>query len=381
MVPNEIGVYVHWPFCTRLCPYCDFNIYKNNPDIGDALAQAIVEDLEKWREMSGPRDLLSLHYGGGTPSLMSAAQLSTVLEKAKQLWSPRTDIEIAMEANPGDVTKDNLEIWRNVGIERVSIGVQSFDDKVLKFLGRNHDSDAALSALQRAVDFTPRVSADLIYGWAGQSADHWRKELQTVVETGVTHISAYQLTIEEKTAFAKAEQRGEARAVDVDTSADLFESAGTRLKRAGYERYEVSNFAKTAADRSRHNLIYWRGGDYVGVGPGAHGRLTSVEGRIATVAEKNPRAYIDHISRNVPVIVKERMSPAAQAEEYVLMGLRIHDGISLDRFKRISGHELSASSYQHLIDDGLLTLDGGRLSATDQGRLVLDTVSHILLTN
>ncbi|NNC35969.1 MAG: radical SAM family heme chaperone HemW [Hyphomonadaceae bacterium] len=378
---NElIGVYVHWPFCTRLCPYCDFNIYKNKPDLAFELTQAIVDDLRTWREASGSRTLASIHFGGGTPSLMSIDHLRAIIEEVQTLWDPNVDLEIALEANPDDISREKLSQWKSVGIERLSIGAQSFDDDVLKFLGRNHNSKSARRALEMAVDMIPRVSTDLIYGWLGQTTDHWRRELEQVLAIEPGHISTYQLTIEDKTAFARAEQRGDARVVDTDKSADLFDLVGNVLGEVGYDRYEVSNFAKTAKDQSRHNKLYWQGEDYVGVGPGAHGRLTGAGQRTATIATLKPQDYMEGgASFTSPVTTRELMSCEARAEEYVLMGLRISEGISLSKFRALSGCELPEEVVDQLVRDGLLMQNGDKLMATEQGRLVLDSVSHTLL--
>lgn len=371
---------MHWPFCTRLCPYCDFNIYKNKPKLASQLSEAICDDLVSWREASGPRSLVSLHFGGGTPSLMKPEHMRAIIETVRELWSPQDDMEIGLEANPGDVTTETLLQWRALGIERLSIGVQSFDDRVLQFLGRNHDSATAIGALKAAVDIMPRVSADLIYGWAGQSLDHWKDELKTALSFETEHISAYQLTIEEKTAFARAERRGEARAVDSDTSADLFEYVGEVLGGVGYHRYEISNFAKTQQDQSRHNKLYWQGQDYVGVGPGAHGRLTVDGVKTATVTTLKPQDYIDLGNAfGSSLTSREIMGNMARAEEYVLMGLRISEGISTNGFRELSGHALSLETIAHLTQDGLIIHDGDRITATQSGRLVLDSVSHALL--
>jgi len=378
--PDEIGVYVHWPFCTRICPYCDFNVYKNKAALGDQLTSAIVNDLSKWRKASGPRKLVSLHFGGGTPSLMSKAQLEDVIKQTKAQWTSGANLEIALEANPGDISEQKFEMWRSVGIERLSIGIQSFDDDVLTFLGRNHDAQTARTALKLAIENMPRVSADIIYGWVGQTKDHLQQELQTALEFGVGHLSAYQLTIEEKTAFAKSEKRGEARAVDVETSANLFELVSAELNNAGFARYEISNFARSPKDRSAHNMIYWNGGDYVGVGPGAHGRLTTGGIRLATLAEKQPRTYIEANAQEVGLIPGTEMNAQDWAEEYVLMGLRIRSGISLARYKEIAATSLDKTIYLPLVKDGLLGLENDRLYATDKGRLVLDAISHELLS-
>lgn len=381
MDSDVIGVYVHWPFCTRLCPYCDFNIYKDKPEMADELTRAILTDLQSWREASGVRALSSLHFGGGTPSLMQSNHMAAIIEKVQNLWSPRAAMEIALEANPGDISRKSLAGWSAAGIERLSIGVQSFDDKVLQFLGRNHDSVTARNALELAVEVMPRVSADMIYGWVGQTPSHWDSELETALAYGPGHISAYQLTIEEKTAFARAERRGDARAVDTDTSADLFELAGRTLEDAGFDRYEVSNFAKTTADQSRHNKLYWQGADYVGVGPGAHGRLTVGGQRIATVSALKPQDYFEQgASYTSPMTSRENMESAACAEEYLLMGLRITEGISLSRFHALSDLRLSTQAIDGLIEDGLLIQKGDRICSSNQGRLVLDAVSHALLS-
>jgi oxygen-independent coproporphyrinogen-3 oxidase len=359
-----------------LCPYCDFNIYKDKPELAADLTEAILKDLESWREASGPRSLASLHFGGGTPSLMQHRHMAAIIQKVQTLWTPQGNMEVALEANPGDISTESLASWKAVGIERLSIGVQSFDDEVLQFLGRNHDSETARRALELAVASMPFVSADMIYGWVGQASKHWQQELDTVLTFAPGHISAYQLTIEEKTAFAMAERRGQARAVDTDMSADLFELAGRVLGEAGYDRYEVSNFAKTRADQSRHNKLYWQGEDYVGVGPGAHGRLTVNTQRMATVSALKPRDYIDQgASYKSTLTAHENMESSARAEEYVLMGLRVSEGISLARFHTLAGFELSHEVMTPLVTDGLLIHKGDRLWASEQGRLVF----HALL--
>jgi len=375
-----IGVYVHWPFCTRLCPYCDFNIYKDKPEMASDLMDAILADLISWREASGPRNLASIHFGGGTPSLMPPSHMEAIAEKSKSLWLPQSNLEIALEANPGDITHASLKAWRAAGIERLSIGIQSFDDEVLNFLGRNHDSATARKALEMAIEIMPRVSADLIYGWVGQSQTHWQGELTQVLSYEPGHISAYQLTIEEKTAFAKAERRGEARAVDGDTSADLFELVGEVLRGSDYDRYEVSNFAKTQNDQSRHNKLYWQGEDYVGVGPGAHGRLTVDGKRTATVTALKPADYIHGgASFGSPQTTRESMDSNARAEEYVLMGLRVSEGISINRYEELSGRVFDHDVFTALVEQGLLMIKGDRLMSSEKGRLVLDAISHELL--
>jgi len=378
---DKIGLYIHWPYCARICPYCDFNIYKNKPAREDELVDAILTDMTYWRAQSRPRHLASAHFGGGTPSLLSSDNMGRIIQHACALWEPQADLEIGLEANPNDITKARLEVWRAAGIERLSIGVQSFDDDVLKFLGRDHSGAQAQSALRAAAQIMPRVSADLIYGWAGQSLTHWRHELSTALNAQITHISAYQLTIEDSTAFARAEARGQARAVDGDTSADLYELGLELLGGAGFDQYEISNFAKTDTARSQHNLLYWQGEDYIGVGPGAHGRLTRDDKRLATIAALKPDDYIMAVnSTGNGVNEAEPLTPESRAQEYLLMGLRISKGINLRRYEQMCGKALPQEVISHYAALGLLTHTKDRLAATPAGRLVLDKLSHELLS-
>ncbi|MEE9273475.1 MAG: radical SAM family heme chaperone HemW [Robiginitomaculum sp.] len=377
---QKIGLYIHWPYCTRICPYCDFNIYKNKPDMEQNLISAILADMKYWRGQSGPRRLASIHFGGGTPSLMHPENVQIIIERAKNLWATDSDLEVGMEANPNDISKSILKAWRGAGVERVSIGVQSFSDKALNFLGRDHDKKQAKAALYEAAQIMPRVSADLIYGWVGQDIAIWDKDLRQTLGLGVGHISAYQLTIEARTAFAKAQARGEGRVVDTDTSADLYEHGLQVIKQCGFSQYEVSNYAKTKTDRSRHNLLYWQGEDYIGVGPGAHGRLTSNMRRKANICTKRPNDYREHVEKYGHGSHEiENLSRSDWAQEYVLMGLRINEGISLARYIEISGHALNPQAIKHYVSTGLLAVKQGRLFATDHGRLVLDSLSHELL--
>ncbi|PHR92993.1 MAG: coproporphyrinogen III oxidase [Robiginitomaculum sp.] len=384
MIGHTIGLYVHWPYCTRLCPYCDFNIYKNKPETEEALIAAIVQDMTHWRTLSGPRQLQSIHFGGGTPSLISARNLARLIEQAMTLWSPVSGLEIGLEANPNTISAPALAGWRAAGVERLSIGVQSFDGQVLKFLGRDHDGAQAQAALERAVKTMPRVSADLIYGWVlkegRQSLDGWQSDLNTALHTGVTHISAYQLTIEAGTAFGRSESRGDTKAVDPDQSADLYELGLEVLGGAGFSQYEVSNFAQTRSAQSRHNLLYWQGDDYIGVGPGAHGRLTVNGTRTATICALKPNAYIDHVAATgTGTVEKDILSGEAWAQEYLLMGLRISQGISLSRYAELSGQPLNTQLIKDYVDAKLLLQKNDHIATTPAGRLVLDRLSHELL--
>ena len=374
---SQLAVYIHWPYCARICPYCDFNVYKQKRD--EALLGSILTDLKTWRARSGPREILSIHFGGGTPSLMSADDIRVVIKSFDDLWGIGEGVEIAIEANPGDADEARWHSYRAAGINRLSLGVQSFDDSVLKRLGRDHDGAGAQVALALAKDIFPSVSADMIFGHAGQTGVHLNDELTALLSFAPHHISAYQLTIEEGTAFAKAEARGEVRAVDGDASADLYEAVCARLGAAGYNAYEVSNHAKEG-HRSKHNLAYWQGLDYVGVGPGAHGRLTVDGTRYATIAALRPRDYRVRVAETGwGVEMNEALSPEDRASEYLMMGLRIQEGISLETFGRFSGSPLSQTPIKELEALGLVVCNDGRLSATPSGRLVLNTVSARLL--
>ena len=377
---DNMGLYIHWPYCARICPYCDFNIYKNRDDTQEALVSSMLADMEHWRPMSGPRDLVSIHFGGGTPSLLSPLNIQKFIEKAKSLWAATDSLEIGLEANPKDVNKQSLSAWYGAGIERLSIGVQSFNDEALQFLGRDHDGKMARRALEMSADVMPRVSADLIYGWKGGEPEVLQKDLQIAIASNVSHISTYQLTIEQKTAFGQAEKRGIQKAVNEDASADLFEQAIATLLAQGFDQYEVSNFSKGEGARSRHNLLYWQGGDYAGIGPGAHGRLTVGDARTATIAALKPKDYSARVLEHGQGIAeREVLSAEGWADEYILMGMRISEGISLSRYKQISGHDLEPEKIKQYVDTGLLVQQGDRLSATSKGRLVLDTLCHELL--
>jgi oxygen-independent coproporphyrinogen-3 oxidase len=373
-----LAVYIHWPYCARICPYCDFNVYKSRGQ-DDGLLQAILKDLQWWRAESGERDITSIHFGGGTPSLLPPQNIERLINKVDVLWGIRKDTEIALEANPNDADEAKWKEYRSAGLTRLSLGLQTFNDGALKLLGRDHNANQALSALHASNGIFSSVSADLIFGWVGQTQADLAHDLDILIQAGTPHISTYQLTIEPDTAFAKAEARGQKRAVDEEESADFFEQVIQTLSAEDFEHYEVSNFAKKD-HQSQHNLAYWRGYDYVGIGPGAHGRLTRNGVKSATIASLTPAAYAQSvIEKGNGLEVQDTLTPEQRAEEYVLMGLRINEGISLHTVKEISGQELSQSKIEPLIEMGLLKQDGTRLIATPQGRMVLNAVTDALL--
>lgn len=369
-----LGVYVHWPYCARICPYCDFNVVRDRgkAEEQEALARAIVHDLAAQRALTGPRRLVSVFFGGGTPSLMDPAFVAAILDTATDLWSPEPALEVTLEANPTDAEAARFAAFADAGVNRLSLGVQSLDDEALAFLGRNHDAAAARRAAEKARAAFPRLSLDLIYARPGQSVAAWRAELAAALELGPEHVSPYQLTIEPGTAFDRAVGRGGFTPPDQDLGAELFEATQEVLGSAGFDAYEVSNHARGEAARSRHNLVYWRGEDYVGVGPGAHGRLTLDGARTATTAARKIGDYIEGVG-----FEREMLTPREAAEERLLLGLRIDDGVA---FAKVAALGLTPERIRDLVEAGLLADDPTRLRATRAGRLVLDRLTAQLAT-
>ncbi|WP_426043778.1 radical SAM family heme chaperone HemW [Caulobacter sp. DWR3-1-2] len=379
--PPPLGVYVHWPYCARICPYCDFNVVRDRGRTGEqaALVDAIVADLIAQRALTGPRQLLSIFFGGGTPSLMDPAHVARVIDTAKVLWSPAEDLEISLEANPTDAEADRFDALAAAGVARLSLGVQALDDAALSLLGRNHDAGSARRALAVAAKAFPRLSADLIYARPGQTAAAWTAELSELLAHGPEHVSPYQLTIEQGTAFDRAIGRGRMVVPDQDLAASLFETTQIVLEAAGFDAYEVSNHAQGPAARSRHNLVYWQGHDYVGAGPGAHGRLSLDGGKLATTAHRKVADYIRAVAQTGVGFEREVLTPLEAAEERLVLGLRIDDGVA---FAEIAALALSPDTpkVKSLVEDGLLADDSIRLRATRPGRLVLDRLTGTLAT-
>jgi oxygen-independent coproporphyrinogen-3 oxidase len=373
-----LGVYVHWPYCARICPYCDFNVHRvRREEEPAALARAIVADLEAQARITGPRTLVSVFFGGGTPSLMDPAWTAEIVAAARRLWTPASDLEVSLEANPTDAEAGRFEAFAAAGVNRLSLGLQALDDAALAFLGRNHDAAAGLRAAHAAARAFPRLSLDLIYARPGQTADAWRAELRRAVELGAEHFSPYQLTIEAGTAFDRAVRRGRFTPADPDLGAELFETTQAALEGLGFHAYEVSNHARGEPARSRHNLVYWRGWDYVGAGPGAHGRLTLGGVRHATLGELKPARYITRVEASgVGFPELEPLTAREASEERVLSGLRIDDGAPFDELAAL---EIPPATVARLVELGLLADDPQRLRATAAGRLVLDRITAELL--
>lgn len=364
---RPLGIYIHWPYCARVCPYCDFNVVRarGREDEARRLADAIVADLEAQAARASDHRLTSLFFGGGTPSLMPATSVSRLITTAKSLWPTESDLEITLEANPGDA--DGLAAFPEAGVNRLSLGVQSLRDDELAFLGRDHNAAAARSALRAAMATFPRVSADLIYALPGQTIDRWSATLSEIAASGVEHISPYQLTIEAGTAFDLAVRRRAWAPLQGDDAAAFFEVTQTVLQGFGFEAYEVSNHARGVRARSRHNLLYWRGDDYLGVGPGAHGRLSRADGRFATETPRQVGAYIARVEAHASGAIETPLTGREQAIERLLMGLRTVEGVALADLAPL---EISESRIAGL--DGFIERREGRLAATDRGRPVLD---------
>uniref|UniRef100_B0T375 Heme chaperone HemW n=1 Tax=Caulobacter sp. (strain K31) TaxID=366602 RepID=B0T375_CAUSK len=379
--PPPLGVYVHWPYCARICPYCDFNVVRDRgrTDEQAALANAIVADLRAQRDLTGPRTLLSIFFGGGTPSLMDPGEVARVIETAKALWSPVADLEISLEANPTDAEADRFAALASAGVARLSLGVQALDDAALALLGRNHDAGSARRAMAVAAKAFPRLSADLIYARPGQTVEAWKAELSALLAYGPEHVSPYQLTIEHGTAFDRAVGRGKLVVPDEDLAAALFETTQAVLEAAGFDAYEVSNHARGEAARSRHNLVYWRGHDYVGVGPGAHGRLSLTEGKLATTAHRKIVDYVRAVAETGVGFERETLTATEAAEERLLLGLRIDDGVSFAEIA-VLGLSPDTPKVKSLVEARLLVDDPARLRATRSGRLVLDRLTGTLAT-
>jgi putative oxygen-independent coproporphyrinogen III oxidase len=379
--PDGVAVYVHWPYCARICPYCDFNVVKDRGwrEEQSVLVQAILTDLETQAARLGDRPLTSIFFGGGTPSLMRPEDVASVVAAARRLFPTAEPIEITLEANPTDAEAAHFAALAEAGVNRLSLGVQSLDDRDLAFLGRNHSAAEARRAIAVASGVFDRLSIDLIYALPGQTVDGWRAALDEAVALGFEHVSPYQLTIEPTTAFGRAFARGALIPPDEDTAADLYEATQTTLEAAGFEAYEVSNHGRGAAARSAHNLHVWRGGDYVGVGPGAHGRLTLGEGRTATVAHRRIADYVEGVAAGFPRSETQTLDPREAAEERLLLGLRTTEGVPLSLLP-VLGLDPVAAPVADLIESGFLTLAAGRLAATAQGRPVLDALLKTLLT-
>ncbi|MCT4655573.1 MAG: radical SAM family heme chaperone HemW [Cohaesibacter sp.] len=370
------GIYVHWPFCAAKCPYCDFNSHvRHDPVDQMRFARALAKELSHYAQRTRGRLVTSIFFGGGTPSLMDPATVGFVLDAIADLWPLSPQVEITLEANPTSVEAQNFKGYRHAGVNRVSMGVQSLYNDQLRFLGRLHDADQAKEAIRLAREIFPRMSFDLIYARPGQTPQSWAKELDEAIELAVDHLSLYQLTIEQDTPFFKLYRNGKFDLPDEETSVALYEMTHETCEKHGMPAYEISNHAKPG-EESRHNLTYWRYGDYVGVGAGAHGRLSLPNGRVATSNEYNPERWLKLTEeKESGVISEEILTLEEQGDEFLLMGLRVREGIDIGRYERLSGRAISPSRIADLIEHGMIERVGNtRIRATREGFFVLDSV-------
>jgi len=370
------GVYVHWPFCAAKCPYCDFNSHvRHQPVDQERFARAFATELANMRARTGQREVTSVFLGGGTPSLMRPETVGAVLEAIAANWTIADNAEITLEANPSSVEAERFRGYRAAGVNRVSLGVQALNDQDLRFLGRLHNVEEALHAIGLAREIFPRLSFDLIYARPGQRPDAWAAELKQAIGYAVDHLSLYQLTIEEGTRFFQLYNAGKFEIPDGEHAAELYAVTQEVTAAHGLPAYEISNHAKPGAE-SRHNLTYWRYGEYVGVGPGAHGRFLEDGTRIVTIAEKLPERWAELVEqRGHGVVGGETLTRSEEADEFLLMGLRLVEGIDLARYEQLSGKSLSSARLSILQGEGLVApIGNSRLRATPEGMIVLDAV-------
>ena len=374
------GLYVHWPFCQAKCPYCDFNSHVSATIDQSAWRLALVSELKRVAALTPGRVLNSIFFGGGTPSLMDPSTVAAIIEKASELWAPANNIEITLEANPTSVEASRFQGYKTAGVNRISMGIQTLDDADLKALGRLHTVSEAKAAFEIARNTFDRVSFDLIYARQDQSLTQWESELSDALRLAIDHLSLYQLTIEDGTAFGDRYRRDALRGLPSDDlSADMFQLTQDITSAAGMPAYEVSNHAR-ADQQSLHNLIYWTYGDYAGIGPGAHGRLTLGGQRHASEAYSNPAKWLELAKRGNADKSVTTVSNEDQATEMLLMGLRLHDGIDTRRFEKLNGKTLDPQTVQDLEDLGMIKVGKHNLSVTNQGLMVLNSIIGKLLT-
>lgn len=373
------GLYIHWPFCEAKCPYCDFNSHVSRSIDQSAWRTAYLSELKRVAAETPGRVLRSVFFGGGTPSLMDPQTVADIISELRRLWPVANDLEITLEANPGSVEAGRFAAYRQGGVNRISMGVQALNDADLRRLGRTHTTTEAMTAFDIARSTFDRVSFDLIYARQGQSLEDWKTELGQALDLAVDHLSLYQLTIEQGTAFGDRYNAGKLRDLpDEDLGADLYAMTQDICGAVGMPAYEVSNHARDGA-QSRHNLIYWRYGDYIGIGPGAHGRVTIGGQRWATEAYSNPTRWLSSSQDAKSEKPRAALTPQDQAQEYLLMGLRLKEGVSLSRYEALRGEPLPESGIQELADLGMVSVQDDIFIVSNQGFMVLNAVISKLL--
>jgi putative oxygen-independent coproporphyrinogen III oxidase len=379
---EPLAVYVHWPFCRSKCPYCDFNSHVRDTVDEGRWTHGLLADLDYMAELAPDRIVETVFFGGGTPSLMPPETVATVLDHIGSRWQVADDLEITLEANPNSAEASRFSAFAAAGVNRLSLGVQALDPVALRFLGRAHDRAEAIAAIERARRCFVHFSFDLIYARPDQTLIGWRRELDEALALANGHLSLYQLTIEPGTAFATLARRGDLAELDEDTAAELYETTQERLAAAGMPAYEISNHARPGSE-CRHNLAYWRYQDYLGIGPGAHGRLTRGGIKTALRQRRTPEAWLAAVeAAGTGLEEATPLDRRTEIEEMLMMGLRLREGIACDRLEQAAGspvETLFAGRLPALIEGGFLTLADHRLAATPAGRLRLNAVLAALL--
>jgi putative oxygen-independent coproporphyrinogen III oxidase len=373
MSGEALALYVHWPFCVSKCPYCDFNSHVRGSIDQSEWRDALIADLRHEARVLPERRLTSIFFGGGTPSLMDPATVEAVIGAARGVWSPDDEVEITLEANPNSVEAARFADLASAGVNRLSLGVQSFDDEALRFLGRAHSAGEGLQALETAQRHFSRTSFDLIYALPGETEEAWSETLTRALAIGTTHLSLYQLTIEPGTRFASMVAKREFDPLDEGQAAALYELTDARTSAAGLPAYEISNYSRSGQE-SRHNLAYWRYADYAGIGPGAHGRRLGMR----TLRHRKPENFLSALRRNRHGIVEEaQLSASEAADEALVMGLRLCEGLDADVIAARFGLNtiVDWNRVDRLVASGHLTREASRIAPTASGRLLLD---HIL---
>ncbi len=372
-----VALYIHWPFCRKKCPYCDFNSHVREEVDADRWETALLIEMRHMATLMPKQPLTSIFFGGGTPSLMPASIVAALLKEAKRVWGFDNAIEITLEANPTSSEAARFQGYREAGVNRLSLGVQAFDAEALQFLGREHSAGEALEAIYLAREIFPRMSFDLMYARPGQQPDDWQEELSQALALARGHLSLYQLTIEPDTPFARLYAKGGFTLPDAEASAELYEMTQSLCEQAGLEPYEISNYA-TPDEESRHNLTYWRGEPYLGIGPGAHGRVLDASGEwMATATLKSPERWLQAVETQGHGLEEQRVLPTEErAEEILLGGLRLSEGIAYEKV-----HAVVNSAKAELLEQmGLTACSDGQLRVTGQGRLVMERIVAELLT-
>jgi putative oxygen-independent coproporphyrinogen III oxidase len=380
---GDVALYIHWPFCLSRCPYCDFNAHVRDVIPQQRFRTALRRELAWEAERLGRRSLRSIFFGGGTPSLMEPETVALLLEDARALFDIPGDLEVTLEANPTSIETSRLAALRDAGVNRISVGIQSLEAGPLAMLGRQHSVEQAIAALEIARNLFPRVSFDLIYARPGQTVAAWRSELRRALALAADHLSLYQLTIEPGTKFEALHRKGDIILPDDDLGAALYEATREEAARFGLLPYEISNYAKPGAE-SRHNLQYWRYGDYAGIGPGAHGRITLNNRLLATRRHRAPEPWADRVERTGSGMTEELvLQPEETVREMLLMGLRLMEGVPAERFLARTGRTLEsaidADALRRAAEEGYVTWHDGRLTASQEGRRRLDALLPYLV--